>query len=234
MANTTYEEFTKRVMLHLQPRVDGTALMAAKEAINDAHYVIACVKDFDELLVLDTTHAATVDGTKLYHIEDDLDLVRPKDIYSIRLMDEDNSRKLIYVPFRELDLRVPYTEQTGEGRPKWYTVRGRYIELYRIPDDAYSLYIQHSQWPTVLSDDTDTTDYEHIDYVIIALATEMALASLEGGGSNWTERAKQLLGMALNEDVTRPDRKLVAQPFRAEAVGAPGEYWNNPWVKNQP
>ena len=116
---TTYKEFIRRVLINLQPRNDGIVVMAVEQAINDAQKVIACVKDFDELMTLDTTHATTVDGTKLYHIEDDFDLVRPKDLYSIRLMDESNSRKLDYVPFRAMDERIPYTEMTGEGRPKY-------------------------------------------------------------------------------------------------------------------
>ena len=231
---TTYEEFIRRVMINLQPRVDGTAMLAAREAINDAHYVIACAKDFDDLMVLDKDHADTVDGQKSYHLEDDLKLTRPKDIYSIRLMDEDNSRKLAYIPFRELDDKVPYTEQTGEGRPSWYTQRGNSIELYRIPDDAYDLYIQHSQWPTVLSGDDDETDYTNIDFAIVSLSSEMAIASLEGGTSNWLQRATSLLGIATNEERARPDRFLIAQPFRATSPGPPGAYWNNPWVKHQP
>lgn len=231
---TTYGEFIRRVMINLQPRIDGVALLAVKEAINDAHYAIACVKDFDELIILDTTSAETVDGQKLYHIESDFGLTRPKDIYSIRLMDGDESRKLDYVPFRELDKRVPYTEQTGEGKSTVYTVRGKYVELYRIPDDAYALYIQHSQWPTVLSDDDDESDYENKDFAIVSLSTDMALASLEGGGGNWMERAMYLLGLSKNEETTRPDVSFVARPFCAKSYVAEGEYWNNPWVKRQP
>jgi len=231
---TTYGELIRRVLLNLQPRTDGIARIAVEQAINDAQKVIACVKDFDELMVLDTTNAATVDGTKLYHITDDLSLVRPKDIYSIRLMDEAESRKLEFVPYRSLDSRVPYTELVGEGKSKYYTIRGEYIELFAIPDDAYNLYIQHSQWPTVLEDKTDETDYSNIDYVIVALATDMAIASLEGGSNDWLTRANQLLGFAKREDDERPDQARFAQPFRATNPLPPGSYWLNPWVKEQP
>ena len=231
---TTFKELKRLVMLNLNPRTDGITLMAAEQGINDAQKVIACVKDFDELMTLDTTNAVTVADTKLYHVENDLNLVRPKDIYSIRLMDTDSSRKLEYVPFRQLDERVPYTEQTGTGRSNYYTVRGKKVEFYKIPDDSYRLYVQHSQWPTVLSADATEIEYENIDHVIVSLATEMAESSLEGGTSDWLSKATQLLGISTNEEATRPDRMFVAQPFCASGFPHRGEYWNNPWVKRQP
>jgi len=234
MANTTYAELIRQVMMKLQPRSDGVTRLAVEQAINDAHKVIACIKDFDELKTLDTTHALTVANQKLYHIETDLALVRPKDIYSIRLMDEANSRKLIFVPLSELDSKVPYTELTGTGRSLYYTIRGRYVELYRIPDAVYHLYVQHSQWPTVLVDDTDQTDYIYIDHVIVTLAADMALASLEGGSGDWFARAKQLLGITLEEDETRPDQFYVAQPFEPTKRAPLGQWWLNPWVRRDP
>lgn len=233
MATTTFAEFKRKVMLNLQPRDDGLNLLATEEAINDAQKVVASVRDFDELMTLDTTHAVTVADQKLYHVETHLSLVRPKDIYSIRLMDTDNSRKLDYIPFRGLDERIPYTELTGTGRSKYYTTRGRYIELYPIPDAVYSLYIQHSQWPAVMDEETDQTEFLNIDHVIIALATDMAIASLEGGASDWAKRAQQLLGVATSEDMTRPDQIHVAQPFVPTKYPPIGSYWLNPWVKRQ-
>jgi len=221
-------------MLKLQPRSDGITRLTVEQAINDAQRVIACVRDFDELKVLDTTHASTVKDQKVYHIETDLELVRPKDIYSIRLMDQANSRKLTFVPLSELDSRIPYTELAGTGKSIYYTVRGRYVELYRIPDATYPLYIQHSQWPVVLTEDSNQTDYIYIDHVIVALAVDMALASLEGGSGDWFSRAKQLLGISLEEDETRPDQFYAAQPFEPTHHWPLGQYWLNPWIKHQP
>jgi hypothetical protein len=231
---TTYGELIRRVMLNLQPRADGITRLAVEQAINDAHKVIACVKDFDDLMVLDVTHAATVADTKLYHVETNFLLVRPKDIYSIRLMDDADSRKLTYVSFRDLDKYVPYTEITGTGRPTYYTVRGNSVELYPIPDAIYNLYIQHSQWPPLLVEVTDETCYVNIDFVITSLATDMALTSLDGGSGDWLSRATQLLGMASSEDEVRPDEFHVAQPFSPTRVTYTGSYWLNPWIKSQP
>jgi hypothetical protein len=221
-------------MLRLN-KPDGRAILATDQAINDALKVIAMIKDFDELRVLDTANAATVANQKLYHVEDDLLLTRPKDIYSMRLMDEASSRKLTFVPFRRLDEDIPYTELTGTGRPSYYTIRGRYVELYQIPDDAYNLYIQHSQWPAALANDSDQVIFINIDHVIVALAADMAASILEGSSStDWMSRAVQLLGAAVSDEDTRPDQTFVARPFNPTPTGPMGEYWNNPFVKRQP
>jgi len=229
---TIYKELIRQVMLKLVPRVDGITRLTVEQAINDAQKIIAEIKDFDELRTLDITHAFTVINKKLYHIETDLLLVRPKDIYSIRYMDAGNSRKLTFTPLVHLDELIPYTEIFSTGRPSFYVIRGRYIELFRIPNEAKPLYIQHSQWPTILVNDTDATDYLNIDHVIVGLATEMSIASLEGSSGDWAARAKALLGTAVNEEETRPDQTYVAQPFNPTRVGPLGDYWLSPWIKH--
>jgi len=231
---TTFKELKRQTFGKLKES-SGQAMLAVDQGINEAQKNIARVKDFDELMVQDTTHALTVASQKLYHIVDDLKLVRPKDIYSIRYMAEAESRKLIYVPPRRLDEEVPYTEIFSTGKPKWYTRRGRYIELFRIPDAEASLYILHSQWPAVLSADDDETPYEDLDDVITTLGADIARSIIEEGVvGNWYQRAKELLGIALMEEVTRPDTTYVAQPFQASEVKLLGNYWLNPWVKRQP
>ena len=227
---TTFGELIRQTMFKLQPRNDGVTLIAVEAAINDAQKVIAQVAEFDELMTLDTTSATTVADKKSYHVDSDWNLVRCKDIYSIRLMSEGESRKLVYVPFRKLDELIPYTELTGTGKPSWYTQRGKSYELYSVPDDSYSLYIQHSQWPSVLDEDSDQTEFENIDHVIITLSADMALASLEGGAPDWFTRAKQLLGVMINSQ-GKPDQTRVAQPFSSIHSSCPGEYWNNPFCK---
>ena len=150
-------------------------------------------------------------------------------------MDVANSRKLTYVAPQEIDEKIPYTEIFTTGRPKWYTRRGKYIELFRIPDEVKPLYIYHSQWPDVLDSDSEMTPFDDLDDVIVTLASDIALSIVEEGVvGNWFERAKQLLGVVLREDETRPDVFYVAKPFSAKGRGVLGEYWNNPFVKEQP
>jgi len=226
----TFAELKRQVLLRID-KPDGRTLLVVEQAINDVLQLIAKVKDFDELIVLDTTSAFTIASQKLYHIIDDLFLTRPKDIYSIRCMDESSSTKLTYVPTRELDDKIPYTEQSGIGFPSFYTVRGMYIELYRIPDDVYSLYIQHSQWPSVLVNGTDETEYTNIDDVIVSLSADATASMLEGGGSgDWYQRAFTLLQGAVKENIERPDRTFVARPFSTKKIVS-GEYWYDPFYR---
>lgn len=231
---TTYEELYRKVLLRID-KDDGRALLAAKESVNDAHKDIARVWDVDELITCDTTSADTVADTKSYHIEDDFSLTRPKDIHDITLEDTSNTRSLIFKPLKWVRKHIPYPENMSTGKSTIYTRRGNYVELIPIPDDAYDLHITHSQWPTELTADSDETDYVDLDDVIIALATERTDAILKNiTGVDWTARAKYLLAYAHNEDRTRPDEILVAQPFNIVSGIQSTEPWKDPFVKKYP
>lgn len=232
---TTFSELRRQVLIKLKNQ-GGEAVTAAEQAINEAHKVIARVQDFDELMTLDTANAVTVANQSLYHLETDLGLTRPKDVYTIRYMDEENSRKLDYVSPTVLDQELPYPLSLGTGDPTKYTQRGMYLELVRVPNTSNkSLYIYHSQWPATLSNDSDTTPYRNIDDVITTLAAEIAESIISKGFiGNWTQRAQALLGSARGEEITKPDQGHVARPFNPYGAGASGNYWIDPFVKEQP
>ncbi len=59
--------------------------------------------------------APTVASQKAYALPLDC-----KYIESIRLIDGANSRYLTRVDSREFDQKIPYPEQSSEGRPSWY------------------------------------------------------------------------------------------------------------------
>ena len=226
----TFAELKRQVSLRLD-RIDGRTNLIVEQAINDVLKIIARVKDFDELVVLDTTSASTVADQKSYHLVNDFALTRPKDIYSMRLMDDSDSRKLTFVPTTDLDSAIPYTEQSGTGKPYYYTLRGLNVEMYRIPDAAYHLYIQYSQWPAVLVNDTDETEIDNIDDVIVALASDASVSMLDGSGSvDWFQRASALLQGAVKEQVEMPDKVFIAKPFSTRK-SVPGEYWRDPFYK---
>ncbi len=232
--STQFKEFRRKVSLRVG-RGDGLAMLATDEGINEAHKVIARVIDAEELKVLDTTHAATTAEQKLYHLTNDLDLVRVKDILTIRYMDEELSTKLIFIPTRELDTKLPYTEIVDSGTPTHYTRRGDYIELFRTPDEAKPLYIFHTQWPKTLVSETDETSYSDLDDVIVTLATEIATAILDKTGmTNWTQRAMSYLKVAVSDTLSQPDSLRVARPFMADQSNYTGEYWTDPFIKRNP
>jgi len=228
----TYKQLYQKVLLRLKT-LDGRALLASKESVNNAMRAICRAADFDELKTWDLTHAKTVAHQKNYAIPSRWPLVRLKDILSIKLMDTSNSRKLTYKSPTELDELIPYPQDLGEQRCNWYTQRGNTIELFPIPDAVYTLYIYHTQWPVELSADTDTMSFaDDMDDVIVAIAADMANAILDGvSGIDWSGRAKALLGSSIQEELNRPDRVFQAKPFDAGTVTYTGEYWKQPFVK---
>ena len=229
---TTLSEFKRLVLLTIPENIDGISDMAIEEGINRAHKAIARVQDFDELTVLDTANAVTVANQKTYHIINDLLLTRPKDILTIRYMASSESRKLTWVPLAKYDSVIPYPELFSTAKPKWYITRGLYIDLHPIPANAANLYITHTQWPGTLSNETDETQYLNIDDVIITLASEITMSILNKGAmSDWTQRARELLGLVISEVRDKPDQLHIAQPFSIRQSWPSDDYWLNPWYK---
>jgi hypothetical protein len=231
---STYKELYQKVLFRLN-KSDGRALLAAKEAVNDAHKIIARVKDFDCLMVLDTENAWTVADQSTYHLVTDWGLTNPKDLYTLRYMDEGSSRKLEYVTGRRLDDVVPWTEIFGTQKPYYYTRRGKSIELIPIPNEAAQVYVFYSQWPVELTEDDDESSYtgESLDDVVISLSTRMADASLSDTSGDWESLAQSLLTGSFLENESRPDRILVAQPFRVQRPRY-GEWWKHPFILKDP
>ena len=226
---TNYKEL-KRLTLLGFPNLTGDLQLIVEQAINDAHKCIARSEDFPELMVWDITNAFTVASQKRYHLETDLHLVRPKDIYSIKLMDTGSSRKLRQLNEQDLDRWIPYPESAGTGRSDYYIQFGEYLELYKIPGYAYPLYIRHSQWPAVLALDGDVTPYLHIDDVIVQLSKEITMGYVNQTLTDFTPRAKVLLKGAVAEDRSKPDMFPIAQGFRQGPLPL-GEYWKDPFIK---
>lgn len=229
---TTFKELKRLVLLSMPESIDGISEMAIEEGINRAHKAIARVQDFDELIVLDTANAVTAANQKTYHIINDLGLTRPKDIITIRYMANSESRKLTWVPTAKYDSIIPYPELFSTAKPKWYITRGMNIDFHPIPANAANLYITHSQWPNILSNETDTTPYLNIDDVIITLASEITVAIMNKGAvTDWTRRARELLGIVISEFRDNPDRLHIAQPFSTRQTWSSDNYWLNPWHK---
>ena len=231
MANTAFGELKKRVLIGF-PNADGETYMAVEQAVNDALHSIALVRDFDELIVTDITNAATVDGQKTYNWITDWALTRPKKIYSIRLMDEEQSRKLIWVPPSEVDTLLPYAERISEGHTTHYTPAGEgNFEFIRIPDDAYDLYIRYSQWPVLLSAETDVTPYTNLDVETVFLAKDIANAYISGDYFDFAQKAMYYLSGGVQEDKRQPDRLKCAKPFTTSESKDTGEPWLNPFIR---
>jgi hypothetical protein len=227
---TTLAELRRKVLMGFK-NIGGEEIMMAEEAINQACHVIAEVENFDDLLVYDTTNAKTVDGTARYHWVTDWGLTRPKDILSIVLHDDYNSRKLDHSPAQWLDKTMPYPEGVAEGKSEAYTKQGDYITLTRIPDAAYDLYVRYYQWPAVLTEDSDECSFTNIDSTIIALARDLFISYRGGLPLDAVVKAKAYLKPAKDNNRSAPDDLPIAKGFHSQGPIYVGEYWNNPFVK---
>lgn len=150
--------------------VSGATLQTrVRTYLNWAQKRIARHYSFHELNALETS-AATVEDVKRYPLvtgTNNLGLTRPKDISSIRLIDSENSRTLHRWSQRKFDRKYPRPANYTTGRPRIYIRDGNNIEVFRIPNDAYTLHIRYPQWPTAFSSGSQTSDYENKDELLV-------------------------------------------------------------------
>lgn len=230
---STFLSLQRRGLLRLE-RADGLAYLAIKEGINQARRTLAMVEDFEELQDRSTT-AESVEDQKSYSAATDWLLTRCKDILGIVVVDGTSSQRLDYKSRSWIDEKYPYPEGLSTAKPRYYTKRGTDYELLLIPNDDYTLYIDYTQWPLELSDDDDENELTAQEDVIILLAADIAQAILNKEAvTNWTSRAQALLKGTTLDQRDRPDRRWVAQPFRATAGGSNDDYWLNPLTFREP
>ncbi len=151
--------------------VSGATLESRVQTyLNWSQKRIARFYSFHELNKLITT-AATVADVKRYPLvtgTNNLGLVRPKDISSIRLVDGAYSRKLTRWSTRKFDTKFPYPEQYSTARPTIYHRDGYYVEMFKTPNDAYTLHIRYPQWAVDFTSGTQVSDFLDKDQVLVA------------------------------------------------------------------
>ena len=177
-----------------------------------------------------TESATTVADVARYPLvtgTNNLGLVRPKDLQSIRLIDDSNSRILQRRSARWFDTRYPYPANFTTDRPHLYIRWGNDIELFHIPDDAYSLYIRYPQWATDLTLSSTASDYENKDDLLIAMAILEGYLHFEEytDADTWFARAMKLLS-----DAVKAEGDMDWEP-QAEVMGSRGGYTvGEPWL----
>lgn len=130
--------------------------------------------NFDELYILNTaaTLSAGVLSYPLITGANNLGLILPKDIETIRLVNNENSIKLERMHVRKFDQKFPYPPNFANQSPTLYCLRGFNIEVFPISDSNYSLYITYHAWPTPFTtvNTTQTSDFYFKDQLIITAA----------------------------------------------------------------
>jgi len=195
--------------------------------LNIAQDRITAAHDFRELRKLSTT--TTTADDKYIGLPS-----APRQIYSLRLIDGTLSRKLTLVPARDWDRVIPYPEALSTGRPTKYTIWQSTIELYRIPDDTYTLELRWLASPTAFSSDSDVvSDFNEKDGVIIAYATSWAFASLgdKERAAYWYTIGKQMLGEAILRDQPYEDMDIAPGFEQFKGAVYSSDYWANPFIK---
>jgi len=179
------------------------------------------------------TDSVTVADVKTYPLEtgtNNLGLTRPRDIRSIVLVDGSNterSRKLTFWHHRRLDEKFPRPENYPSEIPSIYTREGDNIELFRIPDAAYTLIIRYDKWPTPFSSGSQVSDYTDKDELLVTagvLETYLALQEYTDAAT-WMQR---FLGQLKDSiaDESDQDWEPQAEPFRTNGMPPSA----NPWL----
>ena len=173
------------------------------------------------------TTFSTVASTKEYELHD-----RCKDILSVVLVNDTISRKLKYIPPRALDESVPYPEAWATGVPTYYSKYFDNIELWKIPDAAYTVNVRQSLYPGTTISDDDECVYVRKDDMVSAMMTAYAYQMLMENDEyrSWMSDAMQMLKEYKREEENQPDYAPVAKPYSAEPTYA-GQGWDNPFIK---
>lgn len=195
---------------------------------------VARAYHFEELNVnLET--ATTVANIKRYPLitgTNNLGLVRPKDIASVRLINDQNSWTLTRWSQRKFDQRFPQPTNYSTGRPQLYIRYANNLELFRIPDAAYSLYLRYPQWAQDLSTATQTSDFQYKDQLLITSAILEGYLHFEeyNDVAIWLQRFIGQLSEAIKVEGDM-DWEPQADEFHANRGGYySGEPWIDPWI----
>ena len=206
----------------------------AQTFLNWGQKRIARFHSFYELDTLLTT-AVTVANVKLYPMvtgTNNLGMLRPKDIHSIRLIDgtNANSRRLKRWSYKKMDMKIPDPTTYTTGRPIVYVRYGMSLEFFRIPDTAYSLSIRYPQWPTDFSTASQVSDYTDKDHILVTAGIMETYLALEEytDAAVWYQRLMGLLIDAKRTEDDNVDWDPDGEPFRSDEQVQVGQPWSDP------
>ena len=224
------DEFVDEIRADLRRKSTALASTRIITWMNWAQEFIADWHTYEEMRKNYT--GETVDGTLRYGFP-----IRMKDIHSMVLDTESTeSRKLTYVKARDLDRVVPRPEQNSEGKPRFYVDYGVNFELYRIPDDEYTLKLRCSVFPQEFTSSTQESDLLRKDQLICAVTTMIGFAKLkEIEYAQWwkSEMVKPLFDASITSDHSGEDWNPVMRGFSTASVPEGlDDYTANPLVNS--
>ncbi len=232
MGSLTLDQLKAEVRSALGGRTDQDSRLTT--ALNIAQTVIAREHLWSELFASQST-TLTITGNaqtdKVFALPSDL-----RDILTVRIQDSSNSsraRKLVPIQYNKFDESIPEPERYTTGIPSVYTRFNTNIELWRVPDKAYTLHLRYLKWPAAFSDSNGSakSTLENKDDLIIYYTNAYLFKSLgkQDMADKWMAEYERALRKAKHEDTDQPDSAL--RPMRENKLG-PTDYWLDPFVRS--
>lgn len=160
-------------------------------------------------------------------------------LYTIRLVDGLNSRKLTCVLPWEMDRKLPYPPAQTTGISVFYVPYSDSFtfELYPIPDAAYTLILRAGIYPTDFASSIAVSQYTYCDDAIIAYATMMAFRWLQElkDASVWEKHGNDIIDSVaenFDESSMYPDWAPTSEGFSIQGDGFIGDPQNNPFIRD--
>lgn len=204
--------------------------------LNQAQVRIVRKSRFKELNTLESKTATFADvlATDKFLPFSSLTNSNPRAILSLRVRDGSNSQKLVYIPFRLWDRRIPFPDSSSTGRPSHYTVYQKKIEFWKIPNQSYVYDIRLSLWATPLSAEGTASELDEKDDALIAMAKYYGFMRFKNsdGAALAIAEYKDVMGDAVLEDDDNPDFDAV-EPHRGGS-GTSADYWADPFQRTMP
>jgi hypothetical protein len=245
MGLLTFTQIKTEISAHHGGRADITSRL--NTVVDLAQMRMARLKDWDglKLLIRGTlNYGGTAQVDKVYDLSSELPTnYLLKQIYSIRILSSDGrSKKLVGKVQSEFDKMVPEPEYYARGFPEIYvrtatksgsTYIKQGIELWRVPDEAYSIEVRAQTWPGYLTNSgkatTDASDLD-LDDALIHLSTSYLYNS-------FGREDKARFHFAIYKDIINDAEKLEDEDFDTVIAGVSvsqgvmGQYWLDPFVR---
>lgn len=200
--------------------------------LNLAQTKMARTHEFAELETVDDdtlSYSGTAATDKFFTIANTV-----KNIYSFRIFDSAQSRKLTYIPPRKWDQKIPLPEYYATGWPDFYTRWRGKLEFWRVPNQAFSYEMRNSNWPTPFDDSSPnaTSDFVEKDDIIIYLSISWAFASLgkTQKATEFWQFYRTAMNSAIGDDIVEPDLTIAPNVGGGIDGVALGNYWADPFI----
>ena len=159
-------------------------------------------------------------------------------IYTLRLLDGLNSRKLDCTMPWEMDRRVPMPAALTTLR-SWFYVPYKNtgtFELFPIPDGAYTLELRYSYYPVDFLSSSAVSQYTGLDDAIINYATMFGFRWLQESddADKWQKYGDEVVAQVklITTEEQYSDWVALGEGFSTQTIDYTGEYFNNPFIRD--